>query len=265
MMGPVHRARQAKVASELEKYIPGITQHLENSGEKNVTVEQARVIYVDIDTGNLGATSSTFGYGYETDVSPAFQEAITNNGLPLIIIHTHPKDVLFSPEDYSGMMVKVNADNDSARLMNAAIVLLPDGMQLMALATKDTPMLEQEEVQGLLVAENEESQSKKTGLLTKSLDLLNQISERKRIITGVSQIRELVGSKYASVVDESAKQFNIQPGELEQLENMTKKVEENALNSRAKTNNTELVAFAKKIGVKLYFSQDMRTFKEFSA
>lgn len=264
-MGPNHRARQAKVASQLEEYIPGITQHLENSSEEMVTAEQVRVVYTDMDTQKIGVTSSTFGYGYEADVTPAFQEATGKNGLPLMIVHTHPKDILFSPEDYSTMMVKVTADNDSARLMNAAIVLLPDGMQLMALATKDTPMLDQGEVQKLLVTENEESQANKMGLLTKSLDLLGQINERKRVIIGVNQIKDVLGPKYADVVDEQAKQFNIQPGELEQLEDMGKQVEREALNSRAKTNNTELVAFAKKIGVKLYFSQDMRTFKEFTA
>lgn len=265
MMGPVHRARQAETASQLEEYIPGITNYLDKSSEQSVTAEQVRVVYTDMDTQKIAVTSSTFGYGYEADVTPAFQEAIEKNGLPLIIVHTHPKDILFSPEDYSGMMIKVTTGNNSARLMNAAIVLLPDGMQLMAVATKDTPMLEQNEVQQLLTTENEESQSKKMRLLTKSLDLLSQISERKRIIIGVNQIKELVGEKYAAVVDEQAKQFKIQPGELEQLEDIAKQVEAEALNSRAKTNNTELVAFAKRMEIKLYFSQDMRIFKEFTA
>lgn len=264
LTGPSYRAQKARMAEEMEKYLPGLGDALNGVEAKSGFVEQARVVFSDLDSGKLGVTSSTHGYGYEADPSPAIEEATKQNGLPLMFIHTHPEDVLFSPEDYALMMIKVGTENLSARLMNAGIVLLPE-MQLMAVATTDTPMVSGEEVNKLLSERHDRIESGQSDVLKRSLDMLGKIYERRKVVEGVAAIKKAVGEKYASLIDEQAKQFNIQEGEAEQLERMSGDTERKSKNEGAQFINSELVSFAKEIGVKLYFSQDMRTFKEFSA
>ena len=95
--------------------------------------------------------------------------------------------------------------------------------------------------------------------------MLERIYERRKVVEGVAAIRKAVGEKYGGLVDEQTKKFNIQEGEVEQLEKLSNETEKISKNEGARFINSELVGFAKEIGVKLYFSQDMRTFKEFTA
>lgn len=95
--------------------------------------------------------------------------------------------------------------------------------------------------------------------------MLSKIYERRKVVEGVAAIKKAVGEKYAALGDEQAKQYNIQEGEAEELEKMSEETERISKNEGARFLNSQLVGFTKEIGVKLFFSQDMRTFKEFSA
>lgn len=168
LTGSAYEASKARLAAEMEKHSPGLGDALNNMEAKPGYVEQARVVFSNMGTDKLGVTSSTHGYRHEVDPLPAIEEATKQNGLPLMFIHTHPEDVLFSPEDYALMMIKVNAENLSARLMSAAIVLTPE-MQLMAIATTDTPMVNGEDVKKMLNKWHNRTESGQSNILKKVL------------------------------------------------------------------------------------------------
>lgn len=264
LTGPSYELRRQRLIKEMEKYSSGLGEALDGVSPQKGLAEQARVIYSDLDNDEIKSTKSVFGHGYEVDPRDVLTEAANNNGVPLMLVHTHPEDVFFSPQDFALMMVKISSENISARLMNAGIVLLPD-MQIMAIATADTPMVTGMETGNIIGSKNEAMEMGTTDILKKGLDLLNQIHERRKVVEGVAAIKEAVGKENEAIVEEVAKKFNILEGESEMLEKLQQNNEKDTRDEGARFHNSELVGFAKEIGIKLYFSQDMRTFKEFSA
>lgn len=260
--GPTLEKRKSALAVEMNNISAGLGDSFMHLQPKVGHIEQARVVYIDVNNGELGSTSSTFGYGVEVSVFEPLQEAIAKNGLPIMSIHTHPEDANFSFADYSPLLM--GSSTEGVRLMKAQVVLLPK-MQLMVVVTRDTPIFtEGDDVNSLVSGRRDELDQQELQLARKSLAKLKAFSDRKRLADLVNMLREALGEEHKAMVDELAKRGGIQANESALLQAEIGKETKRAPDESARIINTAQVSFARELNLKLYFSQDMRTFKEFS-
>lgn len=103
-------------------------------------VERAREFFYDPKDRRLKVSGITEGtYNLVRSDLPN----ITSQGkIPLLSMHTHPINVLFSAKDY--MRLIVNPGTGQERFVRGTIVLCPD-IQIMALATSLTPSLDDDQ------------------------------------------------------------------------------------------------------------------------
>ena len=260
-MGAFTMQRRTAYASQIDALLPGVQEKMLNENDQPVTIEQARVVFVDM-KGRLGSTSSEYGYGEEVDMGVPFRESREKSGLPVIAIHTHPKDANFSFPDYQPLVL--GNPHENMRLVSSNIVLCPD-MQIMAVATKDTPILTNEKVDKLIKDKMDENQKKDVAIMAKMIETMKSLSDRKQVVDTLDMLKKTAGEKFPDVVENARKEHNVQEGESEKIKGEMVEVTKNTANEMPQSLNADLFAFAKEMNVKLYFSQDMRTFKEFSA
>lgn len=260
-MGAYTMQRRASYASEIGALLPGVEDKMLEQKDKPVTVEQARVVFMDM-KGKLGSTQSEYGYGEEVDMGVPFREARDKTGLPVVAIHTHPKDANFSFPDYKPLILGDSHEN--MRLVNSMVVLCPD-IQIMAVATKDTPILTNEKADELIAGKMDENQKKDVAIMGKMIETMQALSDRKQVVDTLDMLKNMAGEKFPDVVENARKEHNVQDGESEKLKDAMADVTKNTANEIPQSLNADLFAFAREMNVKLYFSQDMRTFKEFSA
>lgn len=202
--------RQIEIPEEIHQAIKMMYEDINSRTDINVAlVEQARVVYLNSQTHKIETTEDTYGDKSEVNTLGLALNAV-DKGLVVGGIHNHPKSSLFSVEDYAPVLLG-NPD-ENVRVMRMQIVLC-EGLQIMAISTKDTPILSNFE------------------------DLLKYVQEKNNFIDEIEQ----------RLLDE----YNIESVSFQ--------------NEDARLVNSELYKVAKELNVKLYFSQDMRTFKEFSA
>jgi hypothetical protein len=260
-IGVLTMQRRTAYTSQINALLPGIEDKILKQNEKSVAVEQARVVFIGGD-GNISSTSSEYGYGEEVDLGVPFQETRQKNGLPIVAIHTHPKDANFSFPDYKPLILGNSHEN--MRLVNSMIVLCPD-IQIMAVATKDTPILSNKGADELIMGKLDENQKKDLTIMGQMIETLQSLSARKQIVDTLGMLKQMAGEKYPDVVDKALKEHDVQEGESEKIQAEMKRVSKDTTDKGPQSLNADLIAFSSEMNVKLYFSQDMRTFKEFSA
>jgi len=252
-IGPKRKERQKNLALKMDKTYSGLEQILREQEPEVGEVEQVRVIYLNTESNKIESTNSFYGYGSEVNMHEALNEAVTNDGLPMMVIHTHPTETNFSFKDYSPLLI--GEPTSRIRLMRAQMVLLP-GMQLMAVVTKDTPFFENiGDMCSFMSTRVEELNEKELQMAKKYLERLNFLFNKKFLVEAIDLIKQKrSGEKYYR--EEDGRE------EIEQqIEDETKKVPDEI----ARMINRALVAFGREMNVKLYFSQDMKNFREFSA
>lgn len=261
--GPTSKVRQKMMAVEMERILPGLGEAISGMTPKVGSLEQAKVIYVNMGTGALEATASVYGFGTEVDLSEPIKEVVAKSGLPVMPIHTHPEDVNFSFGDYSLMLL--GNPSEKLRFFKANMVLLSN-MQVMAVATDDTPIFASgDEVDSLIQSHDRESYQKQTELTKKTFDALKKISDRIMLVEGIETVKQILGEKHTDIVEEAAKKYNLHEGESSELETEYNAEAQRGMDESSRAMNSVLMKFSRELNVKLYFSQDMRTFKEFSA
>lgn len=156
--------RQQYVASQADRdlltdtaeWIRGSSQNIEHPATKKMLemigdwaskkadVENSSVIYYDPKEKAIAASPVNFGEVEEVELSTL--EVLIDGNRPMIEIHTHPDDSLFSVQDYSRMLVDFH---NGMRLVKAIMVLCPN-IQVLAIATNRTPLLDVDETVELL-------------------------------------------------------------------------------------------------------------------
>ncbi len=204
------------VVSDSIKYMYDNPKYMFNQQGLSVPVEQLRVIYFVY--GHLGSSeirSTDISYGTEDSVvmKPSLDQAIQNNGIPIIQIHTHPNDFMFTPDDY--LFLIWGTSETSFRMLQSVIVACP-GLQVMALATNETPIYESVK------------------------DASNYLDKIK--IAFNDNLREEVSNSISRGIGNSE-----------------------ALNGYARRINSMQVELTRELGLKMYTSNNMRIFKEFTA
>jgi hypothetical protein len=260
-MGAYTMQRRTAYTSQIDALLPGVQDKMLEQTDKPVSVEQARVVFIDM-KGGLGSTSSEYGYGEEVDMGVPFREARDKSVLPVVAIHTHPKDANFSFPDYKPLILGDSHEN--MRLVNSMVVLCPE-IQIMAVATKDTPILSNEKADELIMGKMDENQKKDVAIMGKMIETMQSLSDRKQVVDTLDMLKQMAGEKFPDVVENARKEHNVQEGESEKIKSELEAVTRNTANEMPQSLNADLIAFSREMNVKLYFSQDMRTFKEFSA
>lgn len=117
----------------------GMIRNLEMFANRKADVESSSVIYFD--TNEKVITVSPINFGEFERVEVSTLDILKKGNLPMIEIHTHPSDNLFSPIDYLRMLV----DLDCGTPVVKSIMVLCPNMQVLALATRETPALDVDE------------------------------------------------------------------------------------------------------------------------
>lgn len=260
-VGEVAGAYRASYVTQIDAMLPGIKDDLSDESVKEVEIEQARLMYMDTQS-KLRATSPLYGFGQEVDIGKTFKEALDNNGLPILPIHTHPKDANFSIQDYKQILI--GNPQKEVRYFNSMMILCPD-IQVLAVATKDTPIMEPDKADELIGTRMGELNQKDVNLMGGLIDNLQKMAERKRVVDTLGALKAKVGDQFPDIINDAYQQHNVQEGESDQIAEAMEQTSKQVANERSRGTNAELFAFSKEMNVKLYFSTDMKTFKEFSA
>ncbi|KKU62412.1 MAG: hypothetical protein UX87_C0049G0013 [Candidatus Amesbacteria bacterium GW2011_GWA1_47_16] len=266
-MGEDTDNRIARLKTALEEIMPGVGKIFETSKQGEVELEQARVIIINTDTQMLGATEPVYGMGAEVNLMETLDKVPTGNSLPLIIVHTHPQDQLFSFDDYFPMLI---GEPETGRRFFRGIMVLTPEMQVMAVATSDTPIFwNAKEAEQFILAHNTEFEEMKIANVKEKLKQLDEIGLKKNFL----QTLEAVKAMEFDTDDATKQQLNamvkkIQNKEVEtlpELESQSQLISREGANMQGWLTNSSLVRFANMMQVKLYSSTDTRNFREFSA
>ena len=124
-----------------------LTEFVSTELETRAAGERARSVNVRQQANQLEIVFGPIQHGNYEGVN----SYVHNGLLTLFNIHTHPKDALFSPQDYGSLVFDVRSLTTSKRLrkLYGTMVVCPS-MQVFALATPATPLVGAGEVQNLL-------------------------------------------------------------------------------------------------------------------
>lgn len=264
LISPNFEALRRRVAARMNERSSGLGDELLSEDHPTGLLEVGRAVYAGVKSDEIAATSMVFGYGNEVDLTSVVKEATKKGGLPFVTIHTHPNEGFFSPDDFSQLIFNIGNVDEPMRYIYAEMVLLP-GMQLLAIATDDTPLLHPEDASSLTQAKMTDLESAQIEVLSNSLELLQNIGERKRIIETLREMRKVVGEEHADLFDKEKERLGIRENESEELDKVSAEVAEQVSNIESRKLTSIQFSFARELNLKLYFSRDMRTFKEFSA
>jgi hypothetical protein len=107
--GPNFEKEKKVLAAELDKLSPDLGKEFLEVSPEIGSIEQVRIVYVDVQRGEIGATPSSYGYGTEANILEPIQETLANYRIPVIGIHTHHGDSLFSPFDYYNLSYEIKS------------------------------------------------------------------------------------------------------------------------------------------------------------
>jgi hypothetical protein len=207
---------------------------------------------------------SDISVGTEFEVKFPTAELISEGKVPMLEIHTHPSDQMFSPHDLIRMLSNVFVSGRSA--VRGALVINPN-LQILALPSAQTPSLLPEDANKLVEDISNEVDDKSTHLAKKGAryeDMLEAVANNMFIESFKSAADEL-NAKTASVQDVEQSLFL----KMESLERKRDQaiagVQNKFVSPAMNTGNQILIEMARSLQLKLYSSSDMRHFKEFTA
>lgn len=125
--------------------IEQILYGFEVRGNMTGPVEHSNVIYFD--TRKKAIKEDSIKIGEPGRCFPETYDLYMQGHKPMIEIHTHhPFDIIFSPDDYYGMLLNAG---DGSPLVKSSIVLCPN-LQVLGFATEQTPLLNKDDAWRLL-------------------------------------------------------------------------------------------------------------------
>ncbi len=248
--------------------IVGSMYETRQTNEEEKPIEQAKVAYLDVKTNTIKAITTTYGDNSTVDMLAGLNEAANAGGLPMMLVHEHPRDSMFSPDDYFPLIFGDKQTN--TRVVNGIMVMTP-GMQVMALATNETPLFStMNDADNLIESHNQERIAAKTQLEDKGqAEIDRQLGARAAIEQTTKAIED-----FAAKTDTSndPKLQQLIANMVESKNKAVAETEQNILSADQEVKNgvprlvnASLISLAREMHVKLYISTDKRNFKEFSA
>lgn len=258
-------------------------QRMKNSQDKLLDTEAAgersSVIYLDhILDDHFQVTNPAFHEYARGEIVTA--DLYLSGKIPVVEEHTHPKDSLLSPPDYSRLLIK--GYNNGRRVVNGLILVCPN-VQILAVPTPQTPLLLLEEIDEFMQASQERSETPENPHV--NMDALKEITEQavatinNLAITSFQQnmrsVVELEQKIKAGLITENEARFQIEIlfGRSEREQD---KIVKNITTEQAdqltmfwtgfnRYNNTLMNETARSLNVVLFSSTNMKDFKQFSA
>lgn len=233
-------------------------------GEGEVT----KTVYYDIKTDSVGITDIVRG-----DLSSARSsliDAFGDDKFPIMEMHTHPNKSLPSIIDYQFMLL----GNPEARIRGVkAIAVLCPQMQILALATDETPMLAPDQLHQLL-SERGEPNRQYEGTEGKYLKTLE--SRWKRVfnfmMASFKRNEEQIFEQFKKDIDRINQGLEPEENDKESEDKFARvsakaeRIGEKAFHKYShyldKTFARIRLQFARDMGIKLYTSTDFRNFVE---
>ena len=238
-------------------------------GERHVTV------YQDEEDDIIKISPITFGKytNVETDIIDIARQG--NN--PLFGIHTHPANIMFSPQDY---LLRLFDSGSGEGLIKGQVILCPD-IQILAISTEKTPHMEYDDAEELVKRWSDEFKKAPSGRAETLYDRqrkIQQLGEQvflqnfRDSMSSIGDIEKRMneGEFTEEVALEMA--HNERKKHLDRLNEYLKKYRRvhsktirNLYDLTNRVSNEILIDFARLINVKLYVSTDRKNFRAFSA
>lgn len=241
-----------------------------------IPVERGSVIYFDRQDKLIKYSPPQHGEVFETtsDVYSLINEGM----IPMIEVHTHPTDHLFSPIDFERVLTTY--PGSKRRIVNGSIVLCPD-WQILAIPTFRTPYLSGDELgdrinnvekqyalsdtrdEQLIHRKQKIDSLGEKGIYTIYQKWSNQIlvDLEVQIMNGEitrEQFFEIWESKYKPMCDKEIEDFQ------KRILRIINKFGEQYFTSLHRAGNNVNISFIRDINVKLYVSGNMKDFREFT-
>lgn len=235
-----------------------------DAGERGITV------FMDPLTQAIGTTEVILGdYVSVPGGFHSIDETIFSEKLPLIHLHTHPDNVLFSPNDYYPLITRA-ALYGYGRRLKAVMVLCPS-LQVLALATARTMLLSSDEASRLIGdwsltvegdAEGKAVASAMEQLMIEHIRRTQEDVGRTAMLTQtITRGTPLSRKERRGLRRKTEKGYTAFQGRERRFEQTLAELE----NRAAALNNAELLEFARMINVALYMSTNTVDFYKFSA
>jgi hypothetical protein len=149
-------------------------------------------VYMDIQDGGLKTSKPKFGEFGSTIVD--FTEIIREGNMPLIAAHTHPRDALPSPEDYTPLIKNVF---DNGKSLTKEILVICPHIQIAAIASPQTPILTISETEEWLSQWQEEIES------VGGSRMVGMNKREEELFSAMTKTYEETIQRFASKIDES--------------------------------------------------------------
>lgn len=231
-------------------------------GEGEIT----RIIYYDVNANSVNATDTV--RGGLSSVRSLFPDTYEEDKVPLVEMHTHPQAQLPSNVDYQFMLLGV--PEAKIRGIRAITVLCPE-LQLFALATDKTPILDPEGLHQLLTQWYEPNRQHEVegGKYLKTLE--NRWNRVFTFITRAYQQRqEKIVERFKRDMDRidqdlepegwEAENEDSYPKTLERINRLGPKVLGKYAKHLNKVFSRIQLEFVRNMGIKLYISTDFKNF-----
>lgn len=280
--GYFHKEEQRRKFDDLAREIESssgrdniVARYVRQLGQRKAIAERARVIYTTPWRGEVKATKIRSGEHTQVKTGSIYFILSLLGRIPLLDVHTHPGDSLFSPTDYFLLLTGPRR----YPLVRAAVVLCPT-VQILALATGTTPYLQPDKALRFINTYEEDiygpdrkrietlrarvkrvrkhRRNKILGDFTQSLVQPEQAEKDK-------QETRISNEEYESKFEETKKA--LKPDEIyeRRYNRVLKKAEDKFLQEASVALNRRLILFPRLLNIKLYYSIDMQNFFSFSA
>lgn len=237
--------------------------------------ERSSVIHYDPEERMIKYSDLTFGDFTSTKLSTV--ELIRNGKRPMMEVHTHPEDKLFSSADYFRLLLKFYENGDG--LVKGIVVLCPN-FQFLALATAQTPRLDLESVIASITNWGEDfnlQQDNKKYLQNRTKSLIDRLSiyhltHFKSFLETASELgrKESAGELAKEEVTEQMQKLLRRAEESQnryslKFDRVFKKAVNAYVGYIKHLENEMIIGYNRWARVKLYWATDMIHFQEFSA
>lgn len=243
---------------------------------RKVRGEKSMVVYYDYERGYIHM--SPVIRGEKSSVAFATGDLYFQDKLPLLELHSHPDDSMLSMIDYVRMLYR--GYTGGRGMVRGCLVLCPS-LQILALPTPETPIQSVEETNNLI----EQWEKRYSGIISPLFDKkTRKINRVQRILGDMHRrasedyskvLRNLRAKLVEKEIDEAeaeniAKQqqksliecLEYHGDRIRRLAHIIHVVYENKIHYG---DTVLLMEFARALHTKLYFSHNMKDFKEFSA
>ncbi|MCL5784288.1 MAG: hypothetical protein M1142_02960 [Patescibacteria group bacterium] len=201
-----------------------------------------------------------------------------DNCVPLIEVHKHPEDSFFSAQDYHPVLTK--AWKESPPLCNAVLLLCPN-IQVLSLATFQTPVSSQKDAEKLFKPVDENLLEGKEIEHQRNMKRISRLIKQrgniplktlKSYLTEAAPIEAEMAKQGATseeiyrVMKEIAERYRKQSEQyLSKIDHSMDQAAEKMLSLLHKTAEGNLINFARSICTVSYISRNFRDFYQFSA